>query len=134
MRQPSVSIPAREGSGRPLTALPCTSIPRQREIGQIVAYCPLGSVFSATERRELAQFLTFIPRDTSPFTNPVDLPAHWVEPRLIAEVAMSSWTTAGRLRHPVWHRLRPDLTRGVKQPGAHSRHVWTAIPVPNRTG
>ncbi|MGW2579523.1 ATP dependent DNA ligase, partial [Streptomyces nondiastaticus] len=37
--------------------------------------------------------------------------AHWVEPRLVAEVVFSGWTAAGRLRHPVWHRLRPDLTR-----------------------
>ncbi|WP_237540236.1 MULTISPECIES: non-homologous end-joining DNA ligase [unclassified Streptomyces] len=71
----------------------------------------VGSGFSALERHDLARLLAVIPRDTSPFVNPVDLPAHWVEPRLVAEITMAGWTAAGRLRSPVWHRLRSDLTR-----------------------
>ncbi|MEV6566723.1 non-homologous end-joining DNA ligase [Streptomyces kronopolitis] len=71
----------------------------------------VGSGLSARERQELAQYLGVIPLDRSPFVNPVDLAApHWAEPRLVAEVAFTGWTSAGRLRHPVWHRLRPDLT------------------------
>jgi len=34
--------------------------------------------------------------------------AHFVEPRLVGEVEFGEWTTAGRLRHPVWRGLRPD--------------------------
>jgi bifunctional non-homologous end joining protein LigD len=34
--------------------------------------------------------------------------AHWVEPRLVGEVAFSEWTDDGRLRHPTWRGLRPD--------------------------
>ncbi|OKI02624.1 ATP-dependent DNA ligase [Streptomyces sp. CB02923] len=72
----------------------------------------VGSGLSGRERRELAGYLEVVRRDTTPFVNPVDVPgAHWAEPRLVAEVTFSGWTTAGRLRQPTWHRLRPDLTR-----------------------
>ncbi|WP_030810043.1 non-homologous end-joining DNA ligase [Streptomyces sp. NRRL S-337] len=71
----------------------------------------VGSGLSDRERHELAQYLGVIPLDRSPFVNPVDASgAHWAEPRLVAEIAFSGWTSAGRLRHPIWHRLRPDLT------------------------
>jgi bifunctional non-homologous end joining protein LigD len=33
---------------------------------------------------------------------------HWVEPRLVAEVAFTEWTREGRLRHPVFRGLRED--------------------------
>ncbi|WP_407549038.1 non-homologous end-joining DNA ligase [Streptomyces sp. Pv4-95] len=72
----------------------------------------VGSGMSDRERRDLADYLGVLARPRSPFGNSVDLPdAHWVEPRLVAEITLSGWTSAGRLRHPVWHRLRPDLTR-----------------------
>lgn len=72
----------------------------------------VGSGLSGRERRELARYLEVVRRDTSPFVNPVDVPgAHWAEPRLVAEVTFSGWTSADRLRQPTWHRLRPDLTR-----------------------
>lgn len=72
----------------------------------------VGSGLSDAERRELASYLGVIPLDRSPFVNPVDQTGvHWTEPRLVAEITFSGWTSAGRIRHPVWHRLRPDLTR-----------------------
>jgi bifunctional non-homologous end joining protein LigD len=33
---------------------------------------------------------------------------HWVEPRLVAEVAFTEWTRDGRLRHPAFVALRED--------------------------
>jgi bifunctional non-homologous end joining protein LigD len=33
---------------------------------------------------------------------------HWVEPRLVGEVAYRNWTPDGRLRHPSWRGLRAD--------------------------
>ncbi|MEW9515524.1 non-homologous end-joining DNA ligase [Streptomyces tubercidicus] len=72
----------------------------------------VGSGLSDRERHELARYLEVIPLDRSPFLNAVDVPgAHWSEPRLVAEITLSGWTSAGRLRHPIWHRLRPDLTQ-----------------------
>ncbi|WP_327223825.1 non-homologous end-joining DNA ligase [Streptomyces platensis] len=71
----------------------------------------VGSGLSDRERHELARYLGVIPLDRSPFLNPVDVQgAHWAEPRLVAEITLTGWTSAGRLRHPIWHRLRPDLT------------------------
>ncbi|WP_329460051.1 non-homologous end-joining DNA ligase [Streptomyces sp. NBC_01497] len=72
----------------------------------------VGSGLSGDERRELARYFRVLARDTSPFAGPVDVAApHFAEPRLVAEVAFSGWTSSGLLRQPVWHRLRPDLTR-----------------------
>jgi len=34
--------------------------------------------------------------------------AHWVEPRLVAEVQFGEWTADGRIRHPSLHGLRAD--------------------------
>ena len=33
---------------------------------------------------------------------------HWVEPTLVVEVEFTLWTTEGRLRHPVFRRVRDD--------------------------
>jgi bifunctional non-homologous end joining protein LigD len=41
---------------------------------------------------------------------------HWVEPRLVAQVGFSEWTTAGELRHPRYQGLRRD-----KEPAAVTR-------------
>ncbi|MEU9091068.1 non-homologous end-joining DNA ligase [Streptomyces sp. NPDC048428] len=72
----------------------------------------VGSGMSEREQSRLTAYFAVIARSTSPFADQVDVTgAHWVEPRLVAEVTASEWTRAGRLRHPVWQRLRPDLTR-----------------------
>ena len=34
--------------------------------------------------------------------------AHWVQPRLVAQVKFTEWTTDGKLRHPVYLGLRDD--------------------------
>ena len=34
--------------------------------------------------------------------------AHWVAPKLVAEVEFTEWTAAGRLRQPSWRGWRPD--------------------------
>ncbi|MCW2494554.1 non-homologous end-joining DNA ligase [Jatrophihabitans sp.] len=35
---------------------------------------------------------------------------HWVEPTVVVEIAFLDWTGEGRLRHPVFQRLRTDKT------------------------
>ena len=35
---------------------------------------------------------------------------HWVEPKLVAEIAYTEWTGDGRLRHPIFVGLREDRT------------------------
>ena len=49
-------------------------------------------------------------RGTSPFATPVPpryaRAVHWVQPRLVGEVAFTEWTADGSMRHPSWHGLR----------------------------
>lgn len=72
----------------------------------------VGSDLGDAERGELGEYLGAIARDDSPFAGPIDIPdAQWVEPRLVAEVAISGWTADGLLRRPTWRRLRPDVHR-----------------------
>jgi ATP-dependent DNA ligase len=47
---------------------------------------------------------------------------HWVEPRLVAQVAFTEWTADGQLRHPRFQGLRldknpEDVVREVSLPG-----------------
>jgi bifunctional non-homologous end joining protein LigD len=35
---------------------------------------------------------------------------HWVEPVVVVEIEFTVWTTEGRLRHPVFRRVREDKT------------------------
>lgn len=71
----------------------------------------VGSGFTDRQLGEIQAQLTPLARTSTPFT---DVPredardAHWVEPQLVGEVAYGELTGPGRLRHPVWHGLRPD--------------------------
>lgn len=48
-------------------------------------------------------------RATSPFDGPVDKkPVTYVEPRFVAEIEFTEWTSDGRLRHPSYKGLRND--------------------------
>ncbi|MEU6125363.1 non-homologous end-joining DNA ligase [Streptomyces sp. NPDC047123] len=73
----------------------------------------VGTGWSERERTDLARLLDIAAEDACPFTVRPDVAgARWVLPRLVAEVGYTTRTRAGRLRHPVWHRLRPDLAPG----------------------
>ncbi len=70
----------------------------------------VGTGFSQSVLRDLHDRLSRLERDTSPCTVG-KLPragVHWAEPRLVAEVAFTEWTTAGQLRHPRYLGLRAD--------------------------
>jgi bifunctional non-homologous end joining protein LigD len=73
----------------------------------------VGTGFSERALRELGQRLAPLHRPTSPYAVPVPREhardAVWVEPRLVGEVAFAEWTRDGRLRHPSWRGLRPDV-------------------------
>ncbi|GCD99249.1 ATP dependent DNA ligase [Embleya hyalina] len=43
---------------------------------------------------------------------PAVVGSRWVLPRPVGEVAYATRTRADLLRHPSWHRLRPDLAPG----------------------
>jgi len=73
----------------------------------------VGTGFTMAMLATLRAQLEPLERATSPFdpepprawTGPR---RHWVEPRLVGEIAFSEWTDDGRLRHPSFQGLRDD--------------------------
>ncbi len=71
----------------------------------------VGTGFDAATLDDLGTRFAKLRRKTSPF---VDAPreisrdAHWVEPRLVAQIAFTERTTDGILRHPAYLGLRGD--------------------------
>ncbi|WP_239133582.1 non-homologous end-joining DNA ligase [Rugosimonospora africana] len=76
----------------------------------------VGTGFTGEMLRDLAGALRPLHRSSSPFAEQVPREhardAHWVEPRLVGEVAYRTLTPDGRLRHPSWRGLRPDREPG----------------------
>lgn len=73
----------------------------------------VGSGFSGRTLDALGARLAALATTDSPFTGvPRELlrEAQWVRPELVGEVAYVEWTGEGRLRHPTWRGLRPDMS------------------------
>jgi len=70
----------------------------------------VGTGFDAKKLAAIAAKLAPLERKTSPFEEPpkTDAPAHWVSPKLVAEVTFTEWTRDGSMRHPVFVALRVD--------------------------
>jgi bifunctional non-homologous end joining protein LigD len=72
----------------------------------------VGTGFTQRMLDDLMRRLEPLQRETSPFGTPVPAQharaAHWVEPRLVGEVAYTEWTPDQVMRHPSWRGLRPD--------------------------
>lgn len=70
----------------------------------------VGTGFDAQSLADLAAKLEPLRRKTRPFADATDADrsAHWVTPKLVAEVSFGEWTSAGRLRHAVFKGLRSD--------------------------
>ncbi|HEX8207196.1 MAG TPA: non-homologous end-joining DNA ligase [Solirubrobacteraceae bacterium] len=71
----------------------------------------VGTGFTRSTLDDLVAQLAPLARDTSPFAEPIKprvAGAHWVEPRLVAQVGFQEWTRAGRLRQPRFLGLRDD--------------------------
>lgn len=71
----------------------------------------VGTGFSAKQRKEL---LAELRKDEVDASQVRDAPrmrdAHWVKPRLVAQIRFTEWTHDGKLRHPSFQGLRPDKT------------------------
>jgi bifunctional non-homologous end joining protein LigD len=74
----------------------------------------VGSGFDDEALERTRALLAPLKRADSPFADKPELnaPATWVEPRLVAEVKYQGWTDDGRLRAPVFLRLRDDIDPG----------------------
>ncbi|HEX7290623.1 MAG TPA: DNA ligase D [Conexibacter sp.] len=69
----------------------------------------VGTGFDEAELDRLARLLRPLARRRSPFSGRQPARgAHFVEPRLVAEIEFGEWTRDGRLRHPRYKGLRDD--------------------------
>ena len=70
----------------------------------------VGTGFNEATLRSLLKEMKPLERDESPFAGkpPLRSNVHWLEPKLVAQVAFSEWTSDGRLRHPRFLGLRRD--------------------------
>jgi DNA ligase D-like protein (predicted ligase) len=78
--------------------------------GKLVYAGKVGTGFNQRTLDSLHAALAALERDQPPFDRG-RLPrsgVHWVEPRLVAQVGFSEWTTDGQLRHPRFQGLRDD--------------------------
>jgi len=70
----------------------------------------VGTGFNEKVLLQLKEKLSKLDTDVSPF--PPRAVAgrkhHWVKPELIAEISFAEWTSAGAVRHAVFHGLRED--------------------------
>lgn len=79
-------------------------------VRQLIYAGKVGTGFNQQTLHSLHATLAGLEQDRPPFDRG-KLPrsgVHWVQPRLVAEVGFSEWTTAGELRHPRFQGLRDD--------------------------
>jgi bifunctional non-homologous end joining protein LigD len=91
----------------------------------------VGTGFSSRSLQDLHQRLERLQSDNSPFgeDTPHERLAHWIQPKLLAEVSFAQWTGSGRIRHAVFHGLRND-----KPPKAITREQSMAATKSTSTG
>ena len=77
---------------------------------QLIYIGHVGGGFTGNHLKEIREKLEPLIQEECPF--PVkpetNAPVTWVKPELVCEVALSSWTEDGVMRHPVFLRLRED--------------------------
>ena len=73
-----------------------------------------GSGFNENSLKELYEKLLPIVQTESPFDERVktNMPVTWVNPQYVCELKFTEWTSDGKMRHPIFLRLRED-----KKPG-----------------
>jgi bifunctional non-homologous end joining protein LigD len=78
--------------------------------GKLVFAGHAGTGFDDRSLSEIKKRLEAIRTDVNPFgrTPPINAPAIWVKPQLVAEIKFSERTSDGLLRTPVFLRLRED--------------------------
>lgn len=77
--------------------------------GELVYAGKVGAGFDEADLRALAKRFRSLEREESALADAPRLrDATWIEPRIVAEVSFTEWTTDGRLRHPVFLGVRED--------------------------
>jgi len=82
------------------------------EKGNLVYAGRVGTGFTFKQRSDLKKQLDKFSRKTSPLVivpkDPGLRETKWTEPKMIAEVAFTEWTSDGSIRHPSFQGLRGD--------------------------
>ena len=94
------------------------------ERGKLRYASHVGSGFDERTLDDVTARLAKLKRKTMPFVEEPELnaPATWVEPRVAVEVKYHSWTEDGRLRAPVFVRVRDDVdTKKIRRQAAGGR-------------
>jgi len=78
--------------------------------GKLVYAGKVGTGFDQETLRRLGRQLAQLETKTSPFVmgDPPSRGAHWVKPKLVAQIGFTEWTREGKLRHPRYLGLRLD--------------------------
>src|SRR5262249_15943076 len=80
--------------------------------GRLAYAGKVGTGFNDALLTALSGKLRSLAQKDSPFYNPPTgaegRRAHWVKPKLVAEVAFTEWSDDGALRHPSFQGLRED--------------------------
>ena len=81
-----------------------------RADGRLAYAGKVGTGFDGRTLASLHAVMAGLERPQPPFAGGA-LPhadVHWTEPRLVAQVGFTEWTTSGQLRHPRYLGLRED--------------------------
>jgi len=80
------------------------------EDGNLLYAGNVGTGFNEKVLVDLRKKLNAVSSTRNPFSSETDMGknTHWVKPLLVAEVSFGEWTSAGRIRHAVFHGLRTD--------------------------
>jgi bifunctional non-homologous end joining protein LigD len=80
------------------------------EMGRLVYVGNVGTGFDAKGLRALMRKMKPLARDTCPFAArpKTRTRAHWIEPKLVAQIRFTEWTHDGAMRHPAFLGLRDD--------------------------
>lgn len=97
--------------------------------------CYAGNVGTGFDEKTLATLrlrLAKIHSMQNPFVGaPLDAKGQWVRPQLVAEVAFSEWTSAGRIRHAVFKGLRVDkLVKAIVRESPTDSATLSPTPSP----
>jgi bifunctional non-homologous end joining protein LigD len=98
----------------------------------------VGAGFSHAFAIELRERLDALAQRACPFDPPIlkgpERLAHWVKPVLVCEATYTEWTSEGRLRHPVFVRIRKDVkpTSSAARPPGRVRTAGRTAGSPRR--
>ena len=87
----------------------------------------VGTGFNGKTLVDIKKKIDALVQEKSPFAAASDIKGrpHWVKPTLVAEVAFGEWTSAGRIRHSVFHGLRTDKEANLI---VHEKAIRIAAP------